>query len=96
MTGAKLAAGAAVAVILHVLLRRTKSPFALPGVLLASFAAMHLVLLFERHLDRRGTSERLDVQSATGGRILAAVENGRPACISLGAHCRPLPATCSP
>ena len=27
------------------LLRRTKSPFALPGVLLASFAAMHLVLL---------------------------------------------------
>src|ERR1700722_14085724 len=45
MTGAKLAAGAAVAIILHVLLRRTKSPFALPGVLLASFAAMHLVLL---------------------------------------------------
>jgi SulP family sulfate permease len=44
-TGAKLAAGAAVAIILHVLLRRTKSPFALPGVLLASFAAMHLVLL---------------------------------------------------
>src|SRR6204780_1581420 len=45
MTGVKLAAAAAVAVILHVLLRRTKSPFALPGVLLASFAAMHLVLL---------------------------------------------------
>ena len=44
-TGAKLAAGAAVAIVLHVLLRRTKSPFALPGVLLASFAAMHLVLL---------------------------------------------------
>src|ERR1700722_14681897 len=45
MTGAKLAAAAAVAIILHGLLRRTKSPFALPGVLLASFAAMHLVLL---------------------------------------------------
>jgi sulfate permease, SulP family len=45
LSGAKLAAGAAVAIILHVLLRRTKSPFALPGVLLASFAAMHLVLL---------------------------------------------------
>src|ERR1700684_4310186 len=44
-TGAKFAAGAAVAIILHVLLRRTKSPFALPGVLLASFVAMHLVLL---------------------------------------------------
>ena len=45
VTGAKLAAGAAVAIILHVLLRRTKSPFALPGVLLASFAAMHIALL---------------------------------------------------
>src|SRR4029077_15755345 len=45
MTGAKLAAGAAVAVILHVLLRRTKNPFALPGVLLASFAATYCVLL---------------------------------------------------
>ena len=31
MTGAKLAAGAAVAIILHVLLRRTKSPFAFPA-----------------------------------------------------------------
>ena len=43
--GAKLAAGAAVATLLHVLLRRTKSPFALPAVLLASFAATHLLLL---------------------------------------------------
>ena len=42
---AKIAAGAAVATILHVLLRRSKSPFALPGVLLASFAVTHLVLL---------------------------------------------------
>jgi SulP family sulfate permease len=42
---AKIAAGATVAAILHVLLRRSKSPFALPGVLLASFAVTHLVLL---------------------------------------------------
>jgi sulfate permease, SulP family len=58
MTGAKLAAGTAVAIILHGLLRRTKSPFALPGVLLASFAAMHLVLLVS------GTS--LDAAQASG------------------------------
>jgi SulP family sulfate permease len=42
---AKLAAGAAVAVALHILLRRTKNPFALPGVLLASLAATYVVLL---------------------------------------------------
>jgi sulfate permease, SulP family len=43
--GAQLAAGAAVAIVLLVLLRRSKSPFALPGVLLAAFAATYLVLL---------------------------------------------------
>ena len=42
---AKLAASAAVAIALHVLLRRSKSPFVLPGVLLAAFAVAHLVLL---------------------------------------------------
>jgi SulP family sulfate permease len=43
--GAKLGAGAAVAVALHVLLRRFKNPFVLPGVLTAAFAATYLVLL---------------------------------------------------
>src|SRR5208282_1196535 len=34
-----------VAITLHLMLRRSKSPFILPGVLLAAFAAAHLVLL---------------------------------------------------
>ena len=42
---AKLGAGAAVAVVLHVLLRRTKSPFALPGVLLAALVLTYAVLM---------------------------------------------------
>ncbi len=42
---AKLAAAVAVAILLHLMLRRSKSPFILPGVLLAAFAAAHLVLL---------------------------------------------------
>src|SRR5580658_5820667 len=45
MIGAKLAAGAAVAIILHVLLRRTKSPFALPGALLGSVAVTYIFVL---------------------------------------------------
>ncbi len=40
----KLAAGAAVAIALHVLLRRSKSPFVLPGVLLAAFVVAHIVV----------------------------------------------------
>jgi SulP family sulfate permease len=43
--GGKLAAGTAVAVTLHLLLRRFKSPLILPGVLLAAFAVTHFVLL---------------------------------------------------
>src|SRR5580658_4468614 len=39
----KLAAGVIVAITLYVLLRRFKSPFVLPGVLLAAFAVTHLV-----------------------------------------------------
>lgn len=42
---AKLATGALVAITLAVLLRRSKNPFVLPGVLLAAFAATHLALL---------------------------------------------------
>jgi len=42
---AKLAAAVAVAILLHLMLRRSKNPFFLPGVLLAAFAAAHLVLL---------------------------------------------------
>lgn len=42
---AKLAAGLAVAVILHLALRRSKSPFVLPGILLAAIAATYVVLL---------------------------------------------------
>src|ERR1700680_3980404 len=41
---AKVAAGAMVAITLQVLLRRSKSPFVLPGVLLTAFVATHLVL----------------------------------------------------
>jgi SulP family sulfate permease len=41
----KLAAGAVVAIALHVLLRRSKSPFMLPGVLLGSVAVTYVVLL---------------------------------------------------
>jgi SulP family sulfate permease len=42
--GAKLAAGLAVALVLHVILRRTKSAFILPGVLLAAVAITHIVI----------------------------------------------------
>ena len=42
---AELGAAAAVAIVLHFLLRRSKSPFILPGVLLAAFAVTHLALL---------------------------------------------------
>jgi sulfate permease, SulP family len=42
---AKLAAAAAVAVVLRVLLARSKNPLVLPGVLLAAFAATHIALL---------------------------------------------------
>ncbi len=40
----KIAAGVVVAILLHILLRRFKSPFALPGVLLAAFIAAHIVV----------------------------------------------------
>jgi sulfate permease, SulP family len=42
---AKVAAGVAVALVLDFLLRRSKSPFILPAVLLAAIAATHVVLL---------------------------------------------------
>jgi len=41
----KIALGAIVAILLAVLLRRSKSPFVLPGVLLSAVVATHLVLL---------------------------------------------------
>jgi sulfate permease, SulP family len=41
----KLGAALALAVLLHILLRRSKSPFILPGVLLATIAIAHLVVL---------------------------------------------------
>src|SRR5208282_3044132 len=41
---AKIVAGALVAITLYILLHRSKSPFVLPGVLLAAFAVTHLVL----------------------------------------------------
>jgi SulP family sulfate permease len=41
---AKIVAGAVVAITLYILLHRSKSPFVLPGVLLAAFAVTHLVL----------------------------------------------------
>ncbi len=42
---AKLAAGFALALLLHLILRRARSAFVLPGILLAAVAATHLVLL---------------------------------------------------
>ena len=42
---AKVGAAAAVAVALYVLQRRSKSPFILPGVLLAGFSVSHLIVL---------------------------------------------------
>jgi len=42
-TLAKLAAGGAVALALYLALRRTRSPFVLPGILLAGIAVAHLV-----------------------------------------------------
>jgi SulP family sulfate permease len=42
---AKLAAGAAIVIVLHMLLPRVQSAFVLPGVLLAAIAATHIVLL---------------------------------------------------
>jgi SulP family sulfate permease len=42
---AELAAALVVAIVLHVLVRRSKSPFILPGVLFAAFALTYLVLL---------------------------------------------------
>jgi SulP family sulfate permease len=44
----KIAAGVTVAIILYALLRRSKSPFILPGVLLAALAVTHLVLFATR------------------------------------------------
>jgi SulP family sulfate permease len=41
----KIVAGIVVAILLHILLRRFKSPFALPGVLLAAFIAAHVVVI---------------------------------------------------
>ena len=41
----KLAAALGLAVLLHVLLRRSKNPFILPGMLLATIAIAHLVVL---------------------------------------------------
>ena len=41
---AKLAAALVVGVVLHLALRRSKSPFVMPGVLLAAFVAAYLVL----------------------------------------------------
>ncbi len=41
----KLAACTVVAIVLHVLMRRSKSPFVLPGVLLGSVALTYIVLL---------------------------------------------------
>jgi sulfate permease, SulP family len=41
----KLAACAAVAIVLHVLMRRSKSPFVLPGVLLGSVVLTYILLL---------------------------------------------------
>ncbi len=41
----KIVSGTAVAILLHILLRRFKSPFALPGVLLAAFITAHVVLI---------------------------------------------------
>jgi sulfate permease, SulP family len=42
---AKLGAALIVAVVLYLALRRSKSPFTMPGVLLAAFAATYLILL---------------------------------------------------
>ena len=53
----KLAAGAVVAVALHLLLRRSKSPFVMPGVLLAAFVVAHIVVLpAARHSPRAQAS----------------------------------------
>ncbi|HMF22730.1 MAG TPA: SulP family inorganic anion transporter [Pseudolabrys sp.] len=41
----KLAAALALAVLLHILLRRSKNPFILPGLLFATIAIAHLVVL---------------------------------------------------
>jgi sulfate permease, SulP family len=41
----RLAAALALAVVLHVLLRRSKSPFILPGMLFATIALAHIVVL---------------------------------------------------
>jgi SulP family sulfate permease len=41
---AKLAAGGAVALALYLVLRRARSPFVLPGILLAGIAVAHLAL----------------------------------------------------
>ena len=76
---AKLAAGTAVAIALHILLRRSKSPFVLPGVLLGSVARDLCRPAGERRVARRRASQRLDVQSAAGGRTRPAVEARRVA-----------------
>jgi SulP family sulfate permease len=75
----KLAAGAVVAIALHVLLRRSKSPFVLPGVLLAAFRGC-AYRGFRKRLDTgRRTNQRMDVQSSTGRQADPPVEpNGYP------------------
>ena len=96
MIAAKLAAGAAVAVVLHVLLRRIEKPIR-PARRAAGVVRGHAPRpAVERHVDRRGASERLDVPSATRSRALPAVENGSATRLSLGRIAVASPATCSP
>ena len=74
-TIAKLAAGLVVAVALHLALRRSKSPFVMPGVLLAAFAATYLSLLLIG-ASSVSANRRLDVPSAARRRLISPWQPG--------------------
>ena len=74
---AKLAAGAIVAVALHLALRRSKSPFILPAVLLRGVRRDVSHFVIDRFFGRRGADPGLDVPAATRGRTYLAVAASR-------------------
>ena len=85
---AKLGATLIVAVALYLALRRSKSPFTMPGVLLAALAATYLILpLIGSSLTRRA-SPRLDVSAAAGSRAGLAVAAGGVAQLLLDRNAR--------
>ena len=80
---AKLAAGAAIVIVLHMLLPRVQSAFVLPGVLLAAIASYAYCLAGVRRVAGRRASGRLAIPATGHGRPDAAVETDRTRSLSV-------------